>query len=389
MSDGRIFQSISSPILGSDGTFFGRTWEMRDITENILKQQELERAYNNLIHKDNQLTLALEGAGEGLWTWDTKTELFTLNPEFASRYRSLYEKQSIYSFISAIHPDEREQCLNILREIVEKIPDASVEFEFRLQPNEGMWCWIMARGIVSDVDDNGFPLIVTGILLDITERKMYERHLRETNRKMLILSRITRHDTVNQLTKAFGFSALISDEIYDVHIKELLELMEQSLAVVMDIITFSKDYQELGIHGAEWQDINACIEKGRSLLIRPPIELLTDNLPMIWADPLLEKAVYNLIENSLRHGEHVTMIKVTFSGEDGDNGILMFEDNGIGVPDEHKERIFELSFGKNTGLGLFLSHEIFGLTNITIHECGQFGHGARFDIMIPPGYWKW
>ena len=390
MSDGRVFQSTSSPILGPGGTLFGRIWEMRDITEDILKQQNLERAYTELMQKDNQLTLALEGAGEGLWTLDILSELVTVNPEFASQYRSLNEKQSLNSFISAIHPDEREQCLNRLRETAEKIPDTGVEFEFRLQPNEGMmWCWIMARGTVSAVDDNGLPLKITGIFLDITERKMYERHLREVSRKMLILSQITRHDTVNQLTKLFGFSALIYDEIADDSIKKVIEQMEQSLAAVMNIVTFSKDYQELGIHGAEWQDVNACIKNGKQLLVHPPVEIVTDKLPMIWADPLLEKAVYNLIDNALRHGEHVTMIKVTFSVGNDDSGLLIFEDNGVGVPDENKEKIFDLSFGKNTGLGLFLIREILGLTNMSISECGQFGQGARFEITISPGYWKW
>jgi signal transduction histidine kinase len=99
--------------------------------------------------------------------------------------------------------------------------------------------------------------------------------------------------------------------------------------------------------------------------------------------------VYNLIENSLRHGEHVTEIRITFSVEDENNGILTFKDNGVGVPDEDKERIFDMGFGKNTGLGLFLTREILDLSDIKIHECGQFGQGAQFDLIIPSGYWKW
>ena len=110
---------------------------------------------------------------------------------------------------------------------------------------------------------------------------------------------------------------------------------------------------------------------------------------MLFADPLLEKAVYNLIENSLRHGERVTQIKVRFSLQDGYNGMLTFEDNGVGIPNVHKHKIFERDFGKNTGLGLFLIREILSLTGMSIYECGQPGQGARFDIMIPPGSWKW
>ena len=405
MADGRTFQGTSAPIIGLDGTCLGRIWEITDVTHNLLQQQELERAYTDLIHKDNQLTLALEGSGEGFWTWDVRTDLFTLNSEFASRYCLISESQPIIQFFRAAPSGEQERYLNIFRDIRE---DVSIEFEFQLQSNEGLWCWLILRGIVSEADDDGVPLIVAGILMDITERKRYEKHLRELNHKMVVLSRITRHDIANQLNNLFAVSAALSDINSDVdtdaETKHLLELLEQGLNTTMHQIEFQKDYQELGVHGAEWQDVNACIEKVKSLLIRPPampdnghlptqggrqVELLANNLPMLFADPLLEKAVYNLIENSLRHGEHVTQIKVTFSVQDGYNGMLTFEDNGVGISNVHKNKIFDKDFGKNTGLGLFLIREILSLTGISIYECGEPDQGARFDIMIPPGSWKW
>jgi signal transduction histidine kinase len=56
------------------------------------------------------------------------------------------------------------------------------------------------------------------------------------------------------------------------------------------------------------------------------------------------------------------------------------------------ERIFEQGFGKNTGLGLFLSREILAITGITITENGVPGKGARFEITVPRGdvpVWKY
>ena len=394
LSNGKIFNAFSSPIQGLDGAFYGRVWKMQDVTEESLKQQELERAYVEILRKENQLTLALEGAGEGLWIWNVSTEEFTLNPEFAARYYSLSQVQSLDLLVSAIHPDERELCLNIFHEITKKDSNATIVFELQLQSNEGPWRWILSRGIVSEVDNSGVPLIITGTFVDITERRQYEKHLREANRKILMLSQITRHDIVNQLNNLFAISDVLSNEVSNVSadmlsIKDLLKQMDHGLATVKRQIEFSRDYQELGCHGAEWQDVHVCIENIRPLLIHPPVELVTDNLPIIFADPLLEKAMYNLIENSIRHGEGVTIMKVTFSVEDDDYGILIFEDNGVGIPTEDKEKIFDQAFGKNTGLGLFLIREIFGLTEMTIRECGEPGHGARFEIMIPIGYWKW
>jgi signal transduction histidine kinase len=102
----------------------------------------------------------------------------------------------------------------------------------------------------------------------------------------------------------------------------------------------------------------------------------------IYADPLLEKVFYNLIDNSVRHGERVTGI--TIMSEKSDDGLdIIVEDNGTGVPDKEKERIFRREYFKNTGFGLFLSREILAITNLTIKENGKYGYGARFVIHVP------
>jgi signal transduction histidine kinase len=64
---------------------------------------------------------------------------------------------------------------------------------------------------------------------------------------------------------------------------------------------------------------------------------------------------------------------------------VVWEDNGIGVAADKKERIFERGFGKNTGLGLFLAREILDITGIKIRETGEPGKGARFEMKVPHG----
>jgi len=59
--------------------------------------------------------------------------------------------------------------------------------------------------------------------------------------------------------------------------------------------------------------MNKCIENVKSLFILPSVEILADNLLIIFADPLLEQTIYNFVENSFQHGKHVTQIKITFS----------------------------------------------------------------------------
>src|SRR5271157_5804993 len=100
------------------------------------------------------------------------------------------------------------------------------------------------------------------------------------------------------------------------------------------------------------------------------------------ADPILEKVFFNLLDNSIQHGEHVTKIGVSLSQSDKELTIV-WEDNGIEILENEKERIFERDFGKNTGLGMFLVREILFLTDITIKRTGIDGQGARFEITVP------
>jgi signal transduction histidine kinase len=107
----------------------------------------------------------------------------------------------------------------------------------------------------------------------------------------------------------------------------------------------------------------------------------------VYADPLLEKVFYNLIENSLRHGERVTEIEI--HTEPAGNGIdIIITDNGTGIPADAKERIFRREYFKHTGFGLFLTRDILAITDLTITETGTFGTGARFVIHAPKGTYR-
>jgi signal transduction histidine kinase len=72
----------------------------------------------------------------------------------------------------------------------------------------------------------------------------------------------------------------------------------------------------------------------------------------------------------------------------GTSGLLIIEDNGIGIPADLKEQIFERGYGKNTGLGLFLIREILSINGASITETGTEGTGARFEICLKPGTWR-
>jgi K+-sensing histidine kinase KdpD len=182
---------------------------------------------------------------------------------------------------------------------------------------------------------------------------------------------------------------MAQDIVKDKEAREILKDMETSTTQIQKQITFTRNYQDVGVKAPVWQGIRACIERAAGSLSHEPITVsadIDDNLE-VFADPLLEKVFYNLVDNAVRYGE--TIRKIRFFSVFRDSGlVLVCEDDGVGVPFGEKERIFEQCVGKNTGMGLFLSREILMITAITIQECGEPGFGARFEIVIPPGSWR-
>jgi signal transduction histidine kinase len=108
----------------------------------------------------------------------------------------------------------------------------------------------------------------------------------------------------------------------------------------------------------------------------------------LFADPLFPRVFYNLLANSIQHGDHqLTKIRL-YAQKTEETLILIYEDNGQGIPLDEKEKIFEFGFGTGTGFGLFLIRELLGYTGITITETGEPGKGAKFEIMVPNGKFR-
>jgi PAS domain S-box-containing protein len=232
-------------------------------------------------------------------------------------------------------------------------------------------------------------LVRLEIATDITERKRVEDALVRVNNKLNLLSGITRHDILNQLTALKSYIDLSSEYARDDVLIEFIK-KEMMIANVIDRqISFTRDYHKLGVMAPVWQNIADIIEWSRQSLLVRNIDIRTGFSDLeVFGDPLLEKVFYNLMDNALRYGgEKMTAIRFSFR-EDSGSLIICCEDDGIGIADENKELIFNRGYAHNTGLGLFLSREILGITDSTIAETGIFGKGARFEIRVPKGSYR-
>ena len=223
---------------------------------------------------------------------------------------------------------------------------------------------------------------------DIAERRKVEAALAAANQKLNLLSQITRHDISNRVFALLVDIDLAKEYAQDVRLKDTLEKLELTSMSIQDQITFTRDYQEIGTQAPSWHAVTPIIKDAAGQLDRQGVEVdVRLGNTEVFADAMIKKVFYNLIDNALRHGDHVT--KIVFSSQETADGLLIIcEDNGVGVPPEDKLNIFTKGFGRDSGLGLFLIREILSITKITIHETGDYGKSARFEMLIPKGDYR-
>jgi len=220
---------------------------------------------------------------------------------------------------------------------------------------------------------------------EIEERKLAQEALRTANAKLNLLSSITRHDILNQVTAITSYLFLLEESLAPGSQQYgYVEKISGQVGRVTRFLEIAREYEQLGVSAPKWCDVRSVVEHSASDVFAGGVRL-ENALPdlEVYADPMFEKVIYNLFENAKFHGEHVTRIRAGFSRTEG-QGVLVVEDDGVGVPETEKERIFLKGVGTRTGLGLYLSKEILSLTGLGIRETGIPGKGARFEILVPP-----
>jgi len=335
------------------------------------------------------------------------------------KYRALFENANDAITVHGFGPDGIPSRFIEVNENVCRLTEYTREELLRMTPMEldDPVSWKEARGCMKTLMEQGHHVferthirkdgtkirveisahifllknrkVCLSIVRDITERKRAEEALRKANKRLNLLSSLTRHDINNQLLVINGFAELLQSEIDDPSLEGFFSNITTASSRIADMIRFTREYENIGAGAPVWHGLADMLGTLAEEILPKGVRL-TCNLPAgteVFADPMLKKAFFNLLDNAVRHGERVTEIRVSSRPSENDL-VVVLEDDGVGIPADEKDRIFEQGFGKNTGLGLFLVREILSLTGISIKECGEEGVGARFEITVPSGVYR-
>lgn len=216
-----------------------------------------------------------------------------------------------------------------------------------------------------------------------SELSQIQKDLAQARRKLNLLNSVTFEDIREAVFSLTAYVELQRQLVKDTSVTGYIEKEQAIIQRIEDSLNFTKNYQHMGINPPQWQNVNQtflfAISHLGPLTVNRKIAL--DNLE-IYADPLLEKVLFNIMENVTLHRAGAT--EFAFYYEEIPSGLLLImEDNGTGIPEEEKEIIFSRGPGSRKRMGLFLAREILEITGITMKETGIPGKGARFEILVP------
>ena len=351
---------------------------VRDVSERKRAEDALkksERIYRTVVEDQNELISRFRPDG---------TQLF-VNEAFCQYFKKSRENLIGKKFFPRIPAEDHRQVREHFASLKKENPSAIDTHRVIMPDGSLRWQRWSDRAIF---DKRGSIVEYQSVGQDITEQKRAEDALALACQKMNLLSSITRHDILNQLTVLSGYLALSEEFASDEKLLGFIKKEATATERINQQITFTKHYQDIGVQAPQWQNVHDTITAAATLLdlSSVTVQIPSSNIE-IYADPLLGKVFYNLLENAVRHGHATSVVQFSFQ-ETGDTLMIVCEDNGGGIDKETKKHLFKRGYGKNTGFGLFLIREILSITGITIDENGEHGKGARFEITVPNGTYR-
>jgi PAS domain S-box-containing protein len=351
---------------------------------------ERTKALNELARAHASLKEAQEVAHIGSWEWDISGDKVTWSDELYRLWGLepgsgpiTYER-----YLDSIHPEDRELAQKTIEDAYAE--GAPFAFDHRVTLPDGRQRWIHGSGRVI-ADETGAPVRMLGTAQDITERRKVDE-LRDS-----ILSTVS-HELRTPLTSIIGFAITLRErggglaertrrEMID-HLAQQANKLDNLLSDLLDLDRLRRGFVQPSFRAT---DIGTLVTQVASSHVSDTHEIDVRVVPAVAEvdAPKVERIIDNLLANAVSHTPAGTPISVRV--ETGSDGVLIVvDDSGPGVPEEHREGIFEIfnRGGDNdgtpgTGVGLSLVAQFTALHGGRAWVEQSPGGGASFRVLLP------
>ncbi|HEX6434577.1 MAG TPA: PAS domain S-box protein, partial [Gemmatimonadales bacterium] len=403
----RIYISLSvSPIYDPQGQVVGASSIKRDVTERRFAEQALAQS-------QERLQLALRAARMGTWHWDLTTGALNWD-EGLNQLHGLLPSQPVTRhehFLERVHPDDREFVRAELQRAIEN--SSELDCEYRVVQPSGRVRWHADQGRVAR-DSGGTPLYMTGVCLDVTDRRLMEERLRQAQRMDSVgqLAGGIAHEANNMMSVVLGCADYVLQrtdlpEPVRQDVEQIWRAAKRTAGVTQQLLAFSRRQ----MLQPQILDLNTTVRGLEPILARALGESrgvrmhLSPTLGRVRADPgQLEQVLINLTLNArdaMPDGGRLTIetmnvvldeayvgAKTIETLEPGEYAALVVTDTGHGMDRATLSRIFEPFFttkgvGQGTGLGLSTVYGIVKQSGGFIWAYSEPGLGTTFKLYFP------
>ena len=370
----------------------------QDCSERVRAQEQIAR-------DRRRLELALEAGELGFWDWNIATGEVQFGGQWAHMLG--YELNEIEPHVQAwerlVHPEDMPAIQTALhRHMTGEAP--VYETEHRLKHKNGSWIWVLDRGRIIERDAQGNATRAIGIHANITLQRAIREQLREADRRKDEFLATLAHELRNPLAPIRTGLAIMKRDPASPTAAQAREIMERQLSHMVRLIDDLLDVSRITLGRLQLRKENVDLRTVIEIAVeasKPAIEAghhtLEVSLPeeQIWmyADPTrLSQTISNLLNNSAKYtpdrGRIDLWARLTTTGLE-----VAVRDNGLGIPPEMKDQVFQL-FGQinrtldrsqgGLGIGLALVRNLVELHGGTITaDSDGPGRGSTFTIALP------
>ena len=409
----RYFDFVWQPWRDAKGVVCGVMTHAVEVTEAFRARRAVEAARLQMRALVSDLSVVV-------WGLNLATQRFTFVSDHAEKLLGYapHEWTDFDFWAGLIHPDDRDEAVNTCT--LETGAGADHRFEYRAIHRDGRVLWI--EDIVRvHKDDDGRPVRLRGVLVDITARKRLEVERANMQRKLLDVQRLESlgvlaggiaHDFNNLLTGVLGNASVALMDLPETHpARGRVEALSTAARRAADLANQMLAYSGRGHFDVRRIDISAHISEILGLLestLPKKVQLrleLAEELPPVEADPSqLQQVFMNLVLNGAEAiGDNAGTVIVSTSTQHVDAAYaarllttdtlaagryVVFEvhDSGCGMDSETRERIFDPFFSTKVsgrGLGLAAVHGIVRGHRGAVNVYSAPGDGTTFKVLLP------
>lgn len=404
--DGRIIwvETVLTNLL-HDENIRGIISNFRDITEQRQGQQAVAEY-------SKRLELATQSANIGIWDWlipenylmwDVRvSEILGLDASYSARYTAS-TADMIHTWLEIVHSEDRERVQQKMEEALQQGEGFNAQYRIiRPDNQEERYVEVHAKILRQDRQ----PLRMIGAMRDITAIKTTEQQLRsniealqKSNAELDQFVYSTSHNLRAPLASILGLVSILQGETDHAEQGHYLQLVETSIHrldhTISSIIDYSRNTRvEVAAEPINFPEMIAEIIDSLYFLLHSINVRVTTSLPdtiFFATDPdRLKIIISNLLSNSIKYfNPQAVQPWVDISVGATDKGvIILIKDNGIGIPGNMQDRIFDMFYraseqSSGSGLGLYIVREVTHKLSGTISMTSQVGKGSAFTVCLP------